>query len=34
MSKFDYLKNIYEDLDHTAAYSGADKFYKYVKKKK
>ena len=33
MSKYDYLKNIYEDLDHTAAYSGTDKLYKYVKKK-
>ena len=29
MSKSEYLKNIYEDLDHTAAYSGADKLYKY-----
>ena len=31
MSKFDYLKSIYENLDHAASYSGIDKLYKYVK---
>ena len=33
MSKSEYLKNIYEDLSHTAAYSGPDRLYKYIKKR-
>ena len=32
-SKFDYIKEIYQNLDHIAAYSGVNKLYKYIKQK-
>ena len=32
-NKFNYIKEIYENLDHTASYSGVDKLYKYIKQK-
>ena len=30
-SKFDYLKNIYQDLDNNVAYAGLEKLFRYVK---
>lgn len=34
MDKNEYLKNIYENLDHAASYSGKDKLFKYARKER
>ena len=31
--EFEYLKNIYQDLENNAAYAGVEKLYRYVKKR-